>query len=66
MVDDNIIIVLKDEKNLDWVLLFTDVVAHTFYPEYLIEKIRKDSVEGKLNKNIAIKHLDFLEETYKK
>jgi len=66
MVDDNIIIVLKDEKNLDWVLLFTDVVAHTFYPEYLIEKIRKDSVEGKLKKNIAIKHLDFLEETYKK
>jgi len=66
MVDDNIIIVLKDEKNLDWVLLFTDVVAHTFYPEYLIEKIRKDSVEGKLKKNVAIKHLDFLEETYKK
>lgn len=66
MIDDNIIIILKDEKNLDWVLLFTDVVAHTFYPEYLIEKIRKDSVEGKLSKNIAIKHLDFLEETYKK
>ena len=66
MVDDNIIILLKDEKDLDWVLLFTDVVAHTFYPEYLIETIRKKSVEGKLDKNIAIKHLDFLEETYKK
>jgi len=66
MIDDNIIIILKDEKDLDWVLLFTDVIAHTFYPEYLIEKIRKDSVEGKLNKNVAIKHLDFLEETYKK
>jgi hypothetical protein len=66
MVDDNIIIVLKDEKDLDWVLLFTDVVAHTFYPEYLIESIRKKSVEGKIEKNIAIKHLDFLEETYKK
>jgi hypothetical protein len=66
MEDDNIIIVLQDEKNISWVLLFTDVVAHTFYPEYLIEKIRKDSVEGKLKKNVAIKHLDFLEETYKK
>jgi len=66
MEEDNIIIVLKDEKGTDWVLLFTDVVAHTFYPEYLIEKIRKDSVEGKLKKNVAIKHLDFLEETYKK
>ena len=66
MEDDNIIIVLKDEKDTNWVLLFTDVVAHTFYPEYLIEKIRKDSVEGKLKKNVAIKHLDFLEESYKK
>ncbi|MHA1988518.1 MAG: hypothetical protein ACW98D_17950 [Promethearchaeota archaeon] len=66
MVDDNILIVLKDEKDLDWVLLFTDVVAHTFYPEYLIENIREKSVEGKIEKNIAIKHLDFLEETYKK
>jgi hypothetical protein len=66
MEEDNIIIVLKDEKNLNWVLLFTDIVAHTFYPEYLIEKIRKESMEGKLKKNVAIKHLDFLEETYKK
>ncbi len=66
MEDDNIIIVLKDEKNINWVLLFTDIVAHTFYPEYLIEKIRKDSMEGKLKKNVAIKHLEFLEETYKK
>ncbi len=64
--DDNIIIILEDEKNLKWVLLFTDVIAHTFFPEYLIEKIRKDSMEGKLKKNIAIKHLEFLEETYKK
>ena len=64
--DDNIIIILKDEKDTEWVLLFTDVIAHSFYPEYLIEKIRKDSMEGKLKKNIAIKHLEFLEETYKK
>lgn len=66
MLEDKIIIVLKDEKKIDWVLLFTDIVAHTFYPEYLIEKIRKDSMEGKLKKNVAIKHLEFLEETYKK
>ncbi|MHA2180494.1 MAG: hypothetical protein ACXAAH_03630 [Promethearchaeota archaeon] len=66
MEDDNIIIILKDEKETEWVLLFTDIVAHTFYPEYLIEKIRQKSMEGKLKKNIAIKHLEFLEETYKK
>jgi hypothetical protein len=66
LVDDKIIIILKDEKDTEWVLLFTDVIAHTFYPEYLIEKIRNDSMEGKLKKNVAIKHLEFLEETYKK
>ncbi|MFX1525260.1 MAG: hypothetical protein ACFFCC_17265, partial [Promethearchaeota archaeon] len=66
MVDDNIIIILKDEKNVDWILLFTDIAAYTFYPEYMIEKIRKDSTEGKLKRNVAIKHLEFLEETYKK
>ena len=66
LVDDKIIIILEDEKDIEWVLLFTDVIAQTFYPEYLIEKIRKDSMEGKLKKNIAIKHLEFLEETYKK
>ncbi|MFW9823756.1 MAG: hypothetical protein ACFFE4_12510 [Candidatus Thorarchaeota archaeon] len=66
MLDDKIIIILKDEKNVDWILLFTDIVADTFYPEYMIEKIRKDSMEGKLKRNVAIKHLEFLEETYKK
>ncbi|MFX0083072.1 MAG: hypothetical protein ACFE94_15090 [Candidatus Hodarchaeota archaeon] len=66
MEDDQILKIIKDEKDTAWVFLLTDVVAHTFYPEYLIEKIRKDSIEGKLKKNVAIKHLEFLEQVYKK
>ncbi len=66
MEDDGILKVIKDEKGTEWVFLLTDVVANTFYPEYLIEKIRKDRIEGKLNKDVAIKHLEFLEQVYKK
>ena len=66
MEDDQILKVIKDEKDTGWVFLLTDVIAHTFYPEYLIEKIRKDRMEGKLNKDVAIKHLEFLEKVYKK
>jgi hypothetical protein len=66
MEDDQILKVIKDSKDTLWVFLLTDIVVQTFYPEYLIEKIRKDRMEGSLNKNVAIKHLEFLEAAYKK
>ena len=66
MENDQIIKFIKDSKDTIWVFLLTDIVAHTFYPEYLIENIRKYRMEGKLNKEIAIKHLELLEEAYKK
>jgi hypothetical protein len=51
---------------MEWVFLLTDPIAQNFYPEYLIEKIRKDISEKKLKKNTAIKHLELLEQVYKK
>ena len=66
MENDKIITFIKDSKDKVWVFLLTNIEAHTFYPEYLIEKIRKDSMEGKLKKEVAIKHLELLEEAYKK
>ncbi|MFW9999613.1 MAG: hypothetical protein ACFE9Q_00150 [Candidatus Hodarchaeota archaeon] len=63
---DHIIKLIKDNKDTIWVFLLTDIVTHTFYPEYLIEKIRKDRMDGKLKKNVAIKHLEFLEKAYSK
>jgi len=66
MEEDQILKVIKDSKGIYWVFLLTDIVVQTFYPEYMIEKIRKDRMEGNLNKNVAIKHLDFLEAAYKK
>jgi hypothetical protein len=66
MEENQILKVIKDSKDTLWVFLLTDIVVQTFYPEYLIEKIRKDRMEKKLNKNVAIKHLEFLEAAYKK
>ena len=64
--DNHIIKLLKDNKDTLWVFLLTDIAIHTFYPEYLIEKIRKERTDGKIDKNVAITHLEFLEKTYKK
>ncbi|TKJ18263.1 MAG: hypothetical protein CEE43_18555 [Promethearchaeota archaeon Loki_b32] len=64
--NEQIIKLIKDNKDTVWVMLLTDIVAHTFYPEYLIEKIRKERMDGNIKKTVAIKHLEFLEKTYKK
>lgn len=66
MEKDHIIKIIKDSENIEWVFLLTDVSVQTFYPEYLIEKIRSDRMEGKLKKEIAIKHLELLEKVYTK
>ena len=64
--NNQVIKLIKDSKDTVWVLLLSDIVAHTFYPEYLIEKIRKERMDGKIKKTVAIKHLEFLEKAYKK
>jgi hypothetical protein len=66
MESDHLIKILKDEKNTEWIFLLTDIASDTFYPEYMLEKIRKYRMEGKLKKEVAIKHLELLEEVYKK
>ncbi|MFX1266906.1 MAG: hypothetical protein ACFFAK_02980 [Promethearchaeota archaeon] len=63
---DKIITLIKDDNGLDWIFLLTDVVAQPFYPEYMIENIRKNINDEKLKKDTAIKHLELLEQMYKK
>jgi hypothetical protein len=63
---DNILKFLRDEKGALWVFLLTDVATKTFYPEYMIDKIRQDRVDKKLKKDVAIKHLELLEAAYQK
>ena len=60
-----ILTTIKD-KDDEWVLLLTDTIADTFFPEYLIEKIRQNVLDKTLRKKTAIKHLEILEQVYKK
>ena len=64
--NDKVIAVLKDEDDTVWVFLLTDLIAQTFYPEYLIENIGNAIIEAKLKKETAVKHLELLELVYKK
>jgi len=64
--NDNIITIIKDSVNLDWVFLLTDIKPQTFYPEYMIANIRDDVNDKKLKQSIAVKHLELLEQAYKK
>ena len=42
------------DNNVKWVFLLSDILVKKFYPEYLIENIRKDFVKGDLKREIAI------------
>jgi len=55
---------IQDEQKVEWVMLITDITAKEFYPEYLIENIRYDTAQHKLNNELALKHLDLLERNY--
>jgi len=59
---DQIVKIIKDKRDIEWVFLFTDISAETFYPEYMLENIRT----APLKKEIAVKHLELLEDAYQK
>ncbi len=67
LAEDKIIKIIKDEASkIEWVFLFSDVAVETFFPEYILEHIRSDRANGKIKKEIAVKHLELLEEAYSK
>ena len=63
---DHIVKTIKDENDVEWVFLLTDITAHKFCPEYLIENIRKAVSENILKKESAVKQLELLEQSYQK
>ncbi len=64
MISDNILTLIKDNRDIDWVFLLTDITAQIFYPEYLLEIIRKEYMSKTLKNEVAIKHLELLEKAY--
>jgi hypothetical protein len=60
---NEIIKVFKKEKKKIYVLK-TDIQFQLFFPEYLVDNIRKAWRENELSKKIALKHLSMLRDEY--
>jgi len=61
----NIIDEIKDKKGSSWIFLKTDVVFPTFFPEYIVDAIRRRWMEKDIVQNIAVKHLELLKSVYR-
>jgi hypothetical protein len=61
----NIIEEIKDKRANVWILLKTDIVFPTFFPEYLVDSIRRRWMEKDIVQNIAVKHLELLKSVYR-
>ena len=55
---------VEDGEGKKWIILKSDLKYATFFPEYLIDVIRKRWNEGTLEQRQAIKHLELLRESY--
>jgi hypothetical protein len=64
LAEDEIILPIKDKKQRVWVLLQSDIQAITFFPEYMVDIIRRRWKEGTIAKEIALKHLELLRAEY--
>ena len=64
----NIITEIKDENKRSWILLQTNILPITIFPEFLLPKIReayrKEEEDGKITIEIARKALNLLEVSY--
>jgi hypothetical protein len=64
MAEDHIITAVKDKKDRIWLLLLSDIVFPQFFPEYMVDVIRRRWKEGTIQKEIALKHLELLRAEY--
>ncbi len=64
LLENNIITAIKDKKGRIWVILLSDIKFPQFFPEYLVDVIRKRWKEGTIQKEIALKHLQLLRAEY--
>ena len=64
LADKNIITAIKDKKGRVWVFLLSDVKFPNFFPEYMIDVIRRRWKEGTIAKEIALRHMELLRAEY--
>ena len=62
--EDHVITAIKDKKEHVWVLMLSDIIFPQFFPEYMVDVIRRRWKEGTIQKEIALKHLELLRAQY--
>ncbi|MHA1682535.1 MAG: hypothetical protein ACTSUE_16475 [Promethearchaeota archaeon] len=55
--------IYKKGKNT-YLVLMSDIQFQVFFPEYIVDNIRKSWRENKIDRNLAVKHLTFLRDEY--
>ncbi|MHA1650928.1 MAG: hypothetical protein ACTSYB_12100, partial [Candidatus Helarchaeota archaeon] len=61
----NIVDEIKDKRGNRWIFLKTDIVFPTFFPEYIIDSIRRRWMEKDITQNLALRHLELLKSVYR-
>ncbi len=61
----NIISEIKDKKGSIWIFLKSDIVFPSFFPEYLVDSIRRRWMEKNITQDLALKHLELLRSVYR-
>ena len=68
LIQSQIIIEIKDQKERPWLLLLTDIQPIIFFPEYLLERIKdayhSEDIKKKIPFEVAKKALELLEVAY--
>ncbi|MHA1338522.1 MAG: hypothetical protein ACTSRZ_01165 [Promethearchaeota archaeon] len=64
LAEKKIITAVKDKKGRIWLFLLSDIKFPNFFPEYMIDVIRRRWKEGTIAKEIALKHLELLRAEY--
>ncbi|MHA1268656.1 MAG: hypothetical protein ACTSPY_02610 [Candidatus Helarchaeota archaeon] len=62
---NKVIIYFKDKMNEEYVFLLCDIQFPTFFPEYLIDAIRRRWMEKDIEQEVAIAHLELLKSMFK-
>ncbi len=64
LVEADVIWAYQDKKKQVWLFLKSDIFFPSFFPDYMIDVIRRRWKEATIPKEIAIKHLELLRAAY--
>jgi len=64
LIDADVVWAYQDKKKQTWLFLKSDIYFPSFFPDYMIDVIRRRWKEATIPKEIAIKHLELLRAAY--